>query len=235
MNRHALTLLKGLVAFLLLGAGWFIFMQYRQGALSAQELGARAKELGEWAPYAFVAGYALLAGLGFPALALSTLGGLLFGAWLGTALNIAGATAGASLAFLFSRFLLKNFFARRFGGAEWYLRFNAGIRANGFNYMLFVRLIPLFPFNGINFAAGLSQIRYREFLLGTVIGIAPHTFAFTNAVAEAGESAARGFTLTPGLALAVALLALFAIAPVVVKNVIERRRERNSGQAGPPA
>ncbi|MBI5636495.1 MAG: TVP38/TMEM64 family protein [Nitrospinae bacterium] len=225
MNRHAVTLLKGFFALLLLAAGALVYWEYRTEGLTPGHLARQVREFGAWGPLIFAAAYALLAGAGFPAVILTTLGALVFGKWLGTGLNLIGAMAGASIAFALSRFLLKDFFERRvFGDKQWYVRFNDGVRENGFNYLLFIRLIPLFPFNGVNFAAGISRLRYRHFFFGTLLGIAPHTFVFTNAVAELGESAARGFHVTPGLVGALTLLALFAIAPLLVKKVIERRR-----------
>ena len=234
MNRHAVTLLKGFFALLLVGAGALVYWEYRTEGLTPAQLVRQVREFGAWGPLVFVTAYALLTGAGFPAVVLSTLGALVFGKWLGTGLNLLGAMGGASIAFAFSRFFLKDFFERRvFGESAWYARFNEGVRHNGFYYILLVRLVPLFPFNGVNFAAGVTNLPYRHYFLGTLLGMVPHAFVYANAVAELGESAARGFVITGGLAWAIAALILFVIASLLVKKVIERRRgnapDRNAG------
>lgn len=225
MNRHAVTLVKGFFILLLLAAGALVYWEYRTGGLTPGQLAGQVRGFGAWGPLAFVTAYALLTGAGFPAIVLSTMGALVFGKWFGTGLNLLGAMGGASIAFAFSRFLLKDFFERRFlGDSPWYARFNEGIRQDGFYYILLVRLIPLFPFNGINFAAGITNLPYWRYFLGSLLGMVPHTFFYANAVAELGESAAQGLHMTPGLAMAIALLALFAITSMLVKKAIERRR-----------
>ncbi len=225
MNPHALTLLKGFFAILLLSSGALVYWEYRTEGLTPGQLARQVREFGVWGPVVFVSAYALLTGAGFPAVVLSTLGALVFGKWLGTAFNLLGAMGGASIAFAFSRFLLKDFFERRvFGGIPWYARFNEGVGQNGFYYILLVRLIPLFPFNGINFAAGITNLGYRRYFFGTLLGMVPHAFVYANAVAELGESAAQGFRMTSGLAVAMVLLVLFVIASMLVKKSIERRR-----------
>lgn len=224
MNRHAVTLLKGFFALLLFAVGAFVYWEYRTEGLTPGQLALQVRAFGVWGPLVFVTAYALLTGAGFPAVFLSTLGALVFGKWLGTGLNLLGAMGGASIAFAFSRFLLKDFFERRvFKESPWYARFNEGVRQDGLYYILLVRLIPLFPFNGVNFAAGVTNLRYRRYFFGTLMGMIPHAFVYANAVAELGESAAQGFTMTPGLAGAMALLILFVIGSLLVKKIIERR------------
>lgn len=225
MNRHAVTLLKGFFALLLFAAGALVYWEYRTDGLTPGQIALQVREFGVWGPLVFVTAYALLTGAGFPAVFLSTLGALVFGKWVGTGMNLLGAMGGATIAFGFSRFLFKDFFERRvFGESPWYARFNEGVRQNGFYYILLVRLIPLFPFNGVNFAAGITNLRYRRYFFGTLIGMIPHAFVYANAVAELGESAAQGFAMTPGLAGAMALLILFVIGSLLVKKIIERRR-----------
>lgn len=225
MNRHAVTLLKGFFAILLLAAGWLVYWEYRTEGLTPGQLARQVRDFGVWGPLIFVTAYTLLTGAGFPAVVLSTLGALVFGKWLGTGLNLLGAMGGASIAFAFSRFLLKDFFERRiFKESPWYARFNEGVRQNGFYYILLVRLIPLFPFNGVNFAAGVTHLPYRRYFFGTFLGMVPHAFVYANAVSELGEAAAQGFHMTTGLMLALGLLVLFVLGSMLVKKEIERRR-----------
>ncbi len=225
MSRHFITLLKGFFALLLLSAAALLYWEYRTEGLTPGQFTGQVGDLGMWGPLLFVASYALLTGAGFPAVFLSTLGALVFGKWLGTGLNMLGAMGGATIAFVFSRFLLRDFFQRRvFKENPWYARFNEGVRQNGFYYILLVRLIPLFPFNGINFAAGITDLSYRRYFMGTFLGMLPHAFVYANAVAEVGESAVHGFRMTAGLAVSITLLILFIVASMLVKKTIERRR-----------
>lgn len=173
--------------------------------------------LGVWAPVGFVLIYAAGTILGVPGTIMTILGGILFGSLLGTALVVIGATAGACCAFLVARFLARDFIAEKFGSAPWFKRLDQGIREEGIYFILFVRLVPLFPFNGLNFATGLTNVRFRDYLLGTFIGIIPASFIFVNAAAQAAEAAA-GEKAGPGLFVSLALLGMLALLPVVYRR-----------------
>lgn len=185
--------------------------------------------IGIWAPIVFVLIYALMISFGIPGTIVTVVGGLVFGKWLGTLLNVIGATLGASGAFWIARLLARDMLIKKLSGKSWFEKFNKGLEENGVFYMLFVRLVPLFPFNGLNFGSGITKISYRDYLIGTGIGIIPGTFVFTNAAAELGESAAEGFKLTGGVVFAFVLLGLFALVPILIK----RRLDRGSGRANP--
>jgi len=94
--------------------------------------------------------------------------------------------------------------------------------------MLFVRLLPVFPFNGTNYASGVTNIRYRHFLLATMIGMLPYDFALTNAVVEIGEAAAHGFRLSPGLIAAFTLLAFVSLMPIRIKKYMDRQKTQKA-------
>ncbi|MGK7345471.1 MAG: TVP38/TMEM64 family protein [Candidatus Nitrospinota bacterium M3_3B_026] len=173
--------------------------------------------LGVWAPAGFVLIYAVGTTLGVPGTIMTILGGVLFGSLLGTVLVVIGATTGACCAFLVARFLARDFIAERFGSAPWFKRLDRGIKEEGIYFILFVRLVPIFPFNGLNFATGLTNVRFRDYLLGTFLGIIPASFIFVNAAAQAAEAAA-GERVGPGLFVSLALLGMLALVPVAYKR-----------------
>jgi len=108
---------------------------------------------------------------------MSLAGGLAFGKWLGTIYILIGATLGASLSFEIARY-----FGRQFIESFSWLHkgkiksFDDGIEKNGFRMMLFVRLIPLFQYDAVNFGSGLSKIKFRDFVLASFIGMIPGGF-----------------------------------------------------------
>jgi len=175
---------------------------------------------GIWGPLLFVLLYASRAVvLVIPVGVMSLAGGLAYGKWKGTALILVGATLGACLAFLVSRALGRSFI-ERFG---WLHRgriksFDEHSERHGFRLILFLRLIPLFQYDAVNFGSGLSRIRFRDFALGSLIGMAPG--GFINALL--GSSLENVASLQ--FAVAVALFVLLALVPLTYKKVRDRRR-----------
>src|SRR6266404_3646375 len=129
-----------------------------------------------------------------PGTVLSFAGAVLFGAYEGTLYTWIGATIGATLAYLLARVLGRDFVERLFGGR--FTAFDQRIRENGFTGLLIVRLLPLFPFNAVNFGCGLTGIRLRDYVLATAIGIVPGTFVYQFLFAKFGRR-----ILTDGLRL----------------------------------
>ena len=183
------------------------------------------ESIGFWGWLGFILLYSVGSSVGLPGTIFTIAGGLIFGKWVGTLLNIIGATIGACFAFAVSRYIARESMLEKFGEQKWFNTLNDGLRENGFNYMLFVRLVPIFPFNGLNFAAGLTGISFRNYLAGTALGILPATFIYTNAAAELGDAAAEGFHLSGGMIFALALLGLLAIIPVVIKKYRKKGAE----------
>lgn len=143
----------------------------------------------------------------FPASILSLTGGLAFGAFWGTVLTVIGATAGAVLSFALARLLGKRVLRTEWKGNM--KRVQAQMETRGLLYVLLLRLIPLFPFDLISYAAGLSSIRLRVYLIGTLFGIIPGTFAFNllgASFAEGGWQEILIATVVFVLALAIPIL-----------------------------
>lgn len=172
---------------------------------------------------AFVAVYVVVTGLSLPGAAvLSLAGGVLFGRWLGTGLVSVASTAGATAAFLSARYLLRDFVERRWGPRVAAL--NRGLEADGIYYLLFLRLVPLFPFFLINAGMGLTRMRVRTFWWVSQLGMLPGTFLYVNAGTELASIDSPRDVLSPGLLIALALL---GIVPLVVRKLLTRwRRSR---------
>jgi uncharacterized membrane protein YdjX (TVP38/TMEM64 family) len=234
MENNRLTLVKLVFFFLLVAAvGSAAWYSLHGGHFSEGEFKAWVDGYGRAAPYIFVAVYGVLVSIGFPPTPLTIAGALLFGRGLGTGLNALGLTMGAGGAFWVSRFLIHDYVGPRLMKRKWFEEFNVGVKKNGFYYVVFLRLLPIFPYGAVNFAAGITRVNFRSFFLGTALGVLPHVFILTNAVVEVGESAAHGFRLTPGLLLSFALVLLAAAVPIAVNSYIKKRAAANGKP--PPA
>lgn len=190
----------------------------------------------------FVALYTAAVALSLPGGAVFTIaGGFLFGWLLGGVASIVGATIGASIVFLIARSALGDFLAARAG--PWLSRFRQGFQDDAFSYLLFLRLVPIFPFWLVNLAPGLLGVSFATYVATTFLGIIPGTFAFAlagkglDSVIEAqqavhqsclakmgpGGQESCSYTLDPGALLTPELIAglvalgVVALIPVAVK------------------
>ncbi|MBI5484108.1 MAG: TVP38/TMEM64 family protein [Deltaproteobacteria bacterium] len=162
----------------------------------------------------FMALYILQTALSLPGAAiLSLAAGAIFGVVMGTVYAMIAATIGAVLAFLVTRYLLRDAVISRFGGKLETL--NRELEQRGFNYLLFLRLVPIFPFFLINLAAGLTRLPLRTFVLGTAIGIIPGGFVYVNAGASLATITSLSGIASPRVLGSFALLGLFALLPVL--------------------
>jgi uncharacterized membrane protein YdjX (TVP38/TMEM64 family) len=162
----------------------------------------------------FMALYVMQTALSLPGAAiLSLAAGAIFGPLLGTLSAVIAATIGATFAFLVTRYLLRDAVLNRFGPKLEGL--NRELEARGFNYLLFLRMVPLFPFFLINLAAGLTRLPLRTFVLGTLIGIIPGGFVFVNAGASLAGIDSLQDVASPRVLGSFALLGVFALAPAV--------------------
>jgi uncharacterized membrane protein YdjX (TVP38/TMEM64 family) len=180
-----------------------------------------------WSPLVFVPLYAAGTALGLPGMIPTLAGGAIFGVARGMLYNTLGANLGALGAFLLARYLGRDFVARLLKGRAANLDHKIG--EHGFGTILYLRLIPLVPFNALNFAAGISRVRLRDYVLGTLIGMLPGTLVYTY-FADAlirGTSEARRQAFLDFLAAA-ALLVAFTVATDWV-----RRRRGRAAEVGP--
>jgi uncharacterized membrane protein YdjX (TVP38/TMEM64 family) len=166
----------------------------------------------------FMAIYIVQTALSLPGAAiLSLAAGALFGSILGTVYAVIAATIGATLAFLVTRYLLRDMILEKFGPKLEGI--NRELETRGFNYLLFLRLVPLFPFFLINLAAGLTRLPLRTFVLGTLVGIIPGGFVFVNAGASLASINSLRDVASPRVLGSFALLGLFALVPVIYQKL----------------
>lgn len=162
--------------------------------------------------------YAGTVALSLPgALVLSLAMGFVFGRWVGTVLVVTAATVGATLVFLAARYLFADAARRRMGplGAK----ISAGFTANALNYLLFLRLVPLFPFFLVNLAPAFTGIRLRTYVLGTLLGIIPGSFVYVNLGQALGRIDSLAGLLAPEALGAFVLLGALALLPVIFRKV----------------
>lgn len=166
----------------------------------------------------FMALYILQTALSLPGAAiLSLAAGAIFGSIAGTFYAVVAATVGATLAFVVTRYLLRDLVLDKFGPKLEGL--NRELETRGFNYLLFLRLVPLFPFFLINLAAGLTRLPLRVFVPGTLIGIIPGGFVFVNAGASLATIDSLSDVASPRVLGSFALLGLFALVPVIYGKI----------------
>ncbi len=166
--------------------------------------------------------YAVATALSFPgAVVLTLAAGFVFGPWVGTGVVVAGATVGATLAFLGARYLFADAARRRMGPRL--RKIAAGFEEDGFSYMLFLRLVPAFPFWLVNLAPALTSLGTRTFVLATAIGIIPGSFVYCYLGARLSTLRSPSDVYRdPRWLVALGLLAALALVPVAWKKFRQR-------------
>lgn len=161
--------------------------------------------------------YVIAMGLSLPfAAALTLAGGAIFGLWWGVLLVSFASTLGATIAFLVSRLLLRDWVQERFG--QNLKAINRGIEKEGAFYLFTLRLVPIFPFFIINLVMGLTPIRVLQFFFVSQIGMLPGTFVYVNAGTQLAQIDSAGDILSPGLIFSFVLLGIF---PLLAKKLVD--------------
>jgi uncharacterized membrane protein YdjX (TVP38/TMEM64 family) len=193
---------------------------------------------------AFVALYVAVVALSLPGGAVMTIaGGFLFGWFVGGAASLVGATLGATIVYLIAKSTLGTLLAQR--ANPFLSRFRQGFQEDAFSYLLFLRLVPIFPFWLVNLAPGLLNVSFATYVATTFLGIIPGTFAFALAgngldsvieaqramyescLAKSGSGGQEscsysldpGTLLTPELIAGCVALGFVALVPVVLKRI----------------
>ncbi|MBF0583207.1 MAG: TVP38/TMEM64 family protein [Magnetococcales bacterium] len=206
---------KKMIGLSLLLAAILSALHYR-AAIDPAQLAAWMEEREQLGMLWFVGLYALSTLLFLPGSLLTLAGGALFGPWLGGGLSLLGATLGAGCAFLIARHLAATWVQQRAAGIG--QRLLDGVETEGWRFVAFVRLVPLFPFNLLNYALGLTRIRFDHYLLTSLLCMAPGGFAYAW-LGHAGREAASGSTQAVQAGLwAVGLLAVVMIIPRWIKR-----------------
>ncbi len=221
MNRISGPWLKLATLAAVLIGGWLVWKlpAVQQLATAERILALREEVRGVWwAAPLFVAAYAVLAAVDFSGLVLTVIGGVVFGFERAVVLNTLGANLGASAAYGLARLLGRDAAAALLGPR--FDRVQHFVKAGGFVWLLRLRLIPVVPFNLLNFGAGLAGMPWRAFAGATAIGILPGTVIYTlsaDAIVRAsGEASGKPFTW---LLVAGALLLLLTFVPTLGRRL----------------
>jgi len=200
----------------LLATGIALAVVYRDH-LNAQSIQLWIEQAGAAAPILFIAIYALGTVLFLPGSVMTLAGGALFGPVLGTFYNLTGATLGATLAFVIARYLASDWVEQKTGGSL--KRLKTGVENEGWRFVAFVRLVPIFPFNVLNYALGLTRIRLSHYLAASYVCMFPGALAYTYLGYAGREAAAGGEGLIQKILLGLALLAGVAFLPRLIQRL----------------
>jgi uncharacterized membrane protein YdjX (TVP38/TMEM64 family)/rhodanese-related sulfurtransferase/sulfur relay (sulfurtransferase) complex TusBCD TusD component (DsrE family) len=213
MNRRTLT---RIVLFAALAAAILLAYRYRD-LLNVAALESWIKAAGALGPVLYMAVYAIATMLFLPGSVLTLAGGALFGPVWGTLYSLTGATLGATAAFLIARYLASDWVSRKASG--WTKQLIEGVEQEGWRFIAFVRLVPLFPFNLLNYALGLTRIGLLAYVVGSYVFMFPGALAYTYLGYAGREAVAGGEGLIQKGLLALALLGLVAFLPSLIKRL----------------
>ncbi|MDH3543921.1 MAG: VTT domain-containing protein, partial [Desulfuromonadales bacterium] len=168
--------------------------------------------------------YVVVTALSLPGAAVMTLaGGGLLGFWTAMVTVSFASTLGATLAFLASRFLLRDWVQGKFG--DKLKAINEGVEREGSFYLFTLRLVPLFPFFVINLVMGLTPMRAGAYYLVSQIGMLPGTAVYVNAGTQLGQIESAAGILSPGILISFVLLGIF---PLIAKRIIDIIKSRKA-------
>ncbi len=196
--------------------------------LNLEMLDAAIQRAGLLGPLVFITFYALATIFFVPGSLLTLAGGVLFGPFAGTFYSLTGATLGATFAFLVARYLAADWVTRTAGG--WLKQMMEGVENEGWRFVAFTRLVPLFPFVLLNYALGLTRLHVMHYIVATYIFMLPGAFAFTY-LGYVGREVAQGSEgMIQRILLALGLLATIIFLPQFIKRL---RRSSNLRQNKP--
>ncbi len=158
---------------------------------------------------------------------LTVIGGFLFGQILGVTYVVVAATIGATILFLIAKTAIGDALEARMG--PWMKKMELGFQENAFNYLLVMRLIPIFPFFVVNLVPAFLGVRLKTYFLATLLGIIPGTFVFVQigaglgSIFESGKEFTLAGALTTDIILALAGLAILSLLPILYKKIKEKR------------
>ena len=207
-------LLLGLLVGLCLWLGSLVTPPQLQEAVS---------RCGNWAALAYIGLFALLPAFFFPVAVLALAGGLLFGLWWGSLYTFLGAILNCTIMFLLARYAgreqVEQLMKRKLSPL-WQSRLQSLNSSGGFLLLVILRLIPAVPYNLINYAFGLTEMKLSVYLIFSAIGIIPGTLAFINIGDKALDPASPDFLISIGL-----LIALLAVTALLGRKLYPKEKE----------
>ena len=192
---------------------------YLLGGINQEQLQVWLKQGGIWTPIIYITLYTVGTILILPSTPLNLSGGAIFGVWWGTLWTSLAAIVAAVVAFAFTRTVGRDLVASKLAG-RWEAM-DAEMRQGGLFYMFAIRLLPIIPYGLVNFAAGLTSIRFRDYLVGTLLGTVPGILPFV--MMGSGLQALRSGDILP-------LMCALALTGMLVGGATWYRRQRQSPQ-----
>lgn len=181
-------------------------------------LQAFLETLGIWAPIIFIGIYALATVLFLPGSILTLTGGFVFGPVWGLLYNMTGAVLGATIAFIIARFVASDWVEKKVGGKLKQLK--QGVEKQGWKFVAIVRLIPLIPFNLLNYALGLTRVSLVAYVFASIVFMLPGGAAYTY-LGHLGEAAMTGEprAIINKVFIALSLFIILSIIPWLIKTL----------------
>ncbi len=197
----------------LLAIGIALAVIYRD-QLNVEMLEVWVKDAGIAGPIVFMLIYIVGTVFFLPGSVLTLAGGALFGPVLGTFLNLTAATIGAMISFVAARYLAHDWVEKKTGGRLKSLK--QGVEGEGWKFVAFVRLVPLFPFNLLNYALGLTKIKLSHYSIATYICMLPGAIAYTYIGYVGREALAGDEAVIQKVMIGIALLAIVSFLPSLI-------------------
>lgn len=203
-----------------------LFLLGRQVGAYVPEFAVWVNSLGVWGPLVFIAGYTLAAVAFVPGSLLTLAAGAIFGLGKGVVFVFIAAVLGSSAAFLVSRYLARAVIERKLAGSARFAAIDRAVSAQGRKIVFLLRLSPVFPFNLLNYALGLTNVRFSDYLIAS-LGMLPGTLLYVYYGKLAGDVAALagGAAVEKGTGY-YAVLLLGLVATIVVTTIVTRIARR---------
>ena len=220
-----LILVTGLVAFVVFDLGRFLSFEALRD--NREFLTNWVQANGVWAILSYIGIYIVVVAFSLPGAAIMSLtGGFLFGWMAGGLYIVIAATIGATLVFLAAKTALGDYLRAKAGGAI--KKMESGFQKNAFSYMLFLRLIPAFPFFLVNLVPAFLGVRLPTYVTATFLGIIPGSFVYASvgnglgAIFDRGETPNLGIIFEPQILLPIVGLAVLALLPVLYNTFFKK-------------
>jgi uncharacterized membrane protein YdjX (TVP38/TMEM64 family) len=211
-------ILRGIILLLIIGAILAVHLSGATRFIEQETLRSWIKSFGIGAPLLYMLVYIIAPALFLPGLPITIAGGILFGPFWGVVYTIISATMGACLAFLISRHLARDWVERKLRSPGW-RKLDEEVHRHGWKVVAFTRLIPIFPFNLLNYAFGLTKVKFLHYAVATFICMLPGCIAFI-VFSSSLLDVLRG-KISPLFIIGLILVVLVSIIPVVY----QRRRQ----------
>src|SRR6266446_4109999 len=224
MPRRRLTILQRGIFLAVLVAGIVAAFAFRR-YLTVPQIQNLVGHLGHWGPIVFVLAYAVGPAFLIPGLPLDLAAGLIFGPIWGTVYSLVGATLGATVAFLAARTVGRDWTEEKLSGPL--KKIKEGVDRGGWEFVAFVRLVPVIPFNLLNYALGLTRIGLVPYVLASFVFMAPAAAVYVYAGWAGGEAIAGEGTLSQTavrVLIALTALGILAVLPQLAVRFAKSRR-----------